>query len=39
MRTFTTVSAIACLAALGTIATPMAMADEGHNPANTISTD
>jgi glyoxylase-like metal-dependent hydrolase (beta-lactamase superfamily II) len=39
MRTFTTVSAIACLAALGTIATPMAMADEGHNPANTISAD
>lgn len=39
MRHVTTISAIACLSAIGATAIPAANAAQPHNPANTISTD
>lgn len=39
MRYFTSVSAIACLAAFGAAAVSTAHADQRHNPANTISSN
>ncbi len=39
MRPFISVSAIACLAAIASFGGWTARADQGHNPANTISTD
>ncbi|SMX22533.1 MBL fold metallo-hydrolase [Boseongicola aestuarii] len=39
MRPITTISTIACLAALGQFQPAMAAGDHSHNPSNTISTE
>lgn len=39
MRTFTSVSALACITAFATVGVSTADAAQPHNPANTISTD